>query len=51
MTDLLLQVARCEAEAKNVVRLELADPAGAELPPFEPGAHLAVHLPGGAVRH
>jgi vanillate O-demethylase ferredoxin subunit len=51
MTDLLLQVARCEAEAKDVVRLELADPAGAELPPFEPGAHLAVHLPGGIVRH
>lgn len=51
MTDLLLRVARIEAEAKDVLRLELADPRGGELPPFEPGAHLAVQLPGGRVRH
>lgn len=51
MPDLLLKVARLEAEAKEVLRLELVDANGGELPPFEPGAHLAVHLPGGLVRH
>ena len=51
MTELTLRVTRVEAEARDVLRLELADPAGQELPPFEPGAHLAVHLPGGLVRH
>lgn len=51
MPDLLLRVARIEAEAKDVLRLELADAAGRELPPFEPGAHLAVQLPGGLLRH
>jgi ferredoxin-NADP reductase len=51
MTDLTLKVARIEAEAKDVVRLELAHPQGAPLPAFEPGAHVPVHLPGGLVRH
>src|SRR5687768_4550687 len=51
MTDLLLKVARLGAEAKEVLRLELVDGNGGELPPFEPGAHLAVRLPGGLVRH
>lgn len=51
MPDLLLRVARIEAEAKDVLRLELVDAAGRELPPFEPGAHLAVQLPGGLLRH
>lgn len=30
--------------------LELADPEGWELPPFKPGAHIDLHLPGGFVR-
>lgn len=51
MADLTLRVVRVEAEARDVLRLELADPRGRELPAFEPGAHLAVHLPGGLVRH
>jgi ferredoxin-NADP reductase len=51
MTELNLKVARIDAEAKDVLRLELVAPGGAELPPFQPGAHLAVQLPGGLVRH
>lgn len=51
MSDLLLRVASVAAEAKEVLRVELVDPAGTELPPFEPGAHLAVQLPGGLARH
>jgi ferredoxin-NADP reductase len=51
MTDLTLKVARIGADAKDVVRLELAHPEGAPLPAFEPGAHVPVHLPGGLVRH
>jgi ferredoxin-NADP reductase len=37
--------------AEGVVGLELASAAGALLPPFEPGAHVALHLPNGLVRH
>jgi ferredoxin-NADP reductase len=51
MTDQTLRVTRIEAEARDVLRLELADPQGRELPAFEPGAHLAMYLPGGLVRH
>ncbi len=51
MTELNLRVARVQAEARDVLRLELADAGGRELPAFEPGAHIAVHLPGGLVRH
>ncbi|MFI1658488.1 PDR/VanB family oxidoreductase [Streptomyces sp. NPDC020472] len=38
-------------EAEGVRGLLLADPAGADLAPWEPGAHLEVTLPSGAVRH
>ncbi|MFC9385440.1 PDR/VanB family oxidoreductase [Streptomyces venezuelae] len=38
-------------EAEGVLGLLLADPTGAELDPWEPGAHLEVTLPSGAVRH
>ncbi|MFF5921487.1 PDR/VanB family oxidoreductase [Streptomyces flavochromogenes] len=38
-------------EADGVVGLVLTDPTGAELAPWEPGAHLEVTLPSGAVRH
>lgn len=51
MSELSLRVAGVAAEARDVLRLELSDPAGTELPPFEPGAHLALHLPNGLVRH
>ncbi|MBD0712156.1 MULTISPECIES: PDR/VanB family oxidoreductase [unclassified Streptomyces] len=38
-------------EAEGVLGLLLADATGAELAPWEPGAHLEVTLPSGAVRH
>lgn len=45
-----LRVATVAAEARDVLRVELEDPAGRPLPPFEPGAHLALQLPNGLVR-
>ena len=51
MSELNLRVAAVAAEARDVLRLELAAADGRELPPFEPGAHLALQLPGGLVRH
>ncbi|HEY0823427.1 MAG TPA: PDR/VanB family oxidoreductase [Ramlibacter sp.] len=50
MTLLQLRVAAVQAEARDVMRLELADPRGGLLPPFEPGAHLTLHLPNGVQR-
>ncbi|MFF3840740.1 PDR/VanB family oxidoreductase [Streptomyces sp. NPDC001930] len=38
-------------EAEGVLGLVLTDPTGAELAPWEPGAHLEVTLPSGTVRH
>ncbi|MFF9853228.1 PDR/VanB family oxidoreductase [Streptomyces litmocidini] len=38
-------------EAEGVRGLLLADPSGADLAPWEPGAHLEVTLPSGTVRH
>ncbi|MCF3960714.1 PDR/VanB family oxidoreductase [Streptomyces fuscigenes] len=43
-------VARRESVADGVVRLSLADPAGAPLPPWEPGAHLDLLLAPGLER-
>ncbi|PWN04826.1 oxidoreductase [Nocardioides silvaticus] len=37
-------------EAAGVLSVELVDPAGAELPAWEPGAHLDLKLPGGLSR-
>ncbi|MGW4464784.1 PDR/VanB family oxidoreductase [Micromonospora sp. NPDC004704] len=37
-------------EADGVVSIRLADPDGATLPPWQPGAHLDVRLPSGTVR-
>jgi vanillate O-demethylase ferredoxin subunit len=48
---LRLEVADVQAEARDVVTVELRAPGGAPLPPFEPGAHLEVDLPNGLVRH
>ena len=47
---LTLKVARKRAEAENVQSFELVDPAGKALPPFTPGSHIDVHLPGGKIR-
>ena len=46
---LRVRVARREPETADVCRLELAALDG-ELPAFEAGAHIDVHLPGGLVR-
>ncbi len=45
----LVVVSRRE-EARGVVGVELAHPAGEELPEWTPGAHIDMHLPGGRVR-
>jgi ferredoxin-NADP reductase len=37
-------------EAEGVLSLELVDPAGTPLPPWEPGAHIEVMLPSGLRR-
>lgn len=44
-------IAQIHAEGKDVLSFELVDPQGRELPSFEPGAHLEVHLPNGLIRH
>jgi ferredoxin-NADP reductase len=49
-TTFQVQVADVRAEALDVMSLELRPIGGRELPPFEPGAHLDVHLPNGLVR-
>jgi ferredoxin-NADP reductase len=46
VTRLLVQQVRREAE--GVISIRLVDPAGGELPPWKPGAHLDVLLPSGA---
>ncbi|MCX4979931.1 PDR/VanB family oxidoreductase [Streptomyces sp. NBC_00572] len=51
MSNALLTVRSVVREAEGVLGLLLADPTGAVLAPWEPGAHLEVTLPSGAVRH
>ncbi|MCT2594715.1 PDR/VanB family oxidoreductase [Streptomyces sp. N2-109] len=46
-----LLVRETRQEADGVLGLVLADPAGAHLDPWEPGAHLEVMLPSGRIRH
>jgi len=45
-----LQVVGVRLQARDVVSIELRDPHGHDLPAFEPGAHIDLHLPGGLVR-
>jgi ferredoxin-NADP reductase len=45
-----LRVKRMTWEAPGVVSVDLVAPDGAALPPWEPGAHLDLHLPGAPVR-
>ena len=47
---LTVVVANVRAEARDVMTLELRAVGGGQLPPFEPGAHLDLHLPNGLVR-
>ena len=48
---LTLEVTDIQAEARDVVLVELRAPNGASLPAFEPGAHLEVDLGSGRIRH
>jgi phthalate 4,5-dioxygenase reductase subunit len=45
-----LRIARREKIADDIYLFELADPAGADLPEFSAGAHLAFIVPNGATR-
>jgi vanillate O-demethylase ferredoxin subunit len=47
---LSLLVRQVRYEGVGIHSYELVDPAGGELPPFEAGAHLDIHLPDGLVR-
>lgn len=48
--SLTVEVADVRAEARDVMTVELRAIGGGELPSFEPGAHLDLHLPNGLVR-
>lgn len=45
-----VRVNQMRMEADGVVSVELKSPDGADLPPYEPGAHIDLHLPDGMVR-
>lgn len=47
---LTLRVARIGRETPEILSFELAHPAGRALPPYEPGAHVDVFMPGGFSR-
>jgi tetrachlorobenzoquinone reductase len=47
----VVKVSKVRCEARDVLLLELRDPAGGVLPAFTPGAHLEVALANGLVRH
>ena len=48
--DLTLRIRQLRWEAEGVISVQLEDPSGAELPAWAPGAHIDLHLPGGATR-
>ncbi len=50
MASLKLKVSAAKPETDRIRRIELAPAAGESLPPFEPGAHVKVALPGGGER-
>lgn len=45
-----LRVQQKTFEAEGVTSVTLVDPTGADLPPWTPGCHIALSLPGGLVR-
>lgn len=49
-STLAVRVARRHTEADGIVSFELVSADGGELPAFEAGAHIDVHVPGGLVR-
>jgi ferredoxin-NADP reductase len=50
MSQLQMWVHTLQYEAQNIIRVDLRPMAGETLPPFEAGAHIDLHLPGGLVR-
>jgi ferredoxin-NADP reductase len=48
--ELVLRVQSVTWAADGVVLVELVDPSGAELPPWQPGSHLELELPSGTIR-
>jgi ferredoxin-NADP reductase len=47
---MMVRTRQLRLEADGVVSVQLTDPTGAELPPWQPGAHLTVELPTGLNR-
>lgn len=47
---LTLRVQSVNFEAERILSFVLTDPNGAELPLFEPGAHIDIQIPGGVTR-
>lgn len=47
---LTLRVSRITRETPEILGFELTHPWGRALPPYEAGAHITVHLPGGFLR-
>lgn len=45
-----LIVSRLRVEAEGILGVELRCPENRDLPPFTPGAHVDMHLPGGLIR-
>lgn len=50
MNEMTVRVARKTCEALDINAYELASASAQELPAFEPGSHVDVHLPNGLVR-
>lgn len=50
MTGRRLRIRQLRWEAERVLSLELERADGGELPPWSPGAHIDVHLPGAIIR-
>lgn len=45
-----LRVQQKSWESDGVISVTFADPSGAQLPPWQPGSHLSLHLPNGLIR-
>lgn len=50
ITTLIVRIQSVVRETDDILRLELVDPSGSELPVFTAGAHLDVHIADGLIR-
>ena len=50
MSKISVLVAQKKAETKDICLIELLDPHGGDLPPFEAGSHIDIFLPGDITR-